>query len=205
MKEAKNAKPPAKRGRPSRRPQIVAATEKLIRTRGLANATTKAIAAAAGCSEGALYVHFNSRSQLLLAVLEESLPDMLVPLRALNDSVGKATPKENLHRALMAIFAFHQRVTPSICALFAEPDLLAEYRHSLVSQNKGPNGAISRLRSYISAEQKLGRISRSVDPEIAAATLMANSFFRSFVSHFFGDQQPFEPYCKRLVAEMLKG
>ena len=205
MRDTRSAKPPAKRGRPSRRPQIVAATEKLIRTRGLAHATTKAIAAAAGCSEGALYVHFKSRSQLLLAMLEESLPDMLVPLRTLNDAIGKATPKENLHRALMAISAFHQRVTPSICALFAEPELLAEYRHSLVSQNKGPGGAIARLRNYITAEQKLGRISRSVDPDVAAASLMANSFFRSFVGHFFGDQQSFEPYCKRLVTETLKG
>jgi AcrR family transcriptional regulator len=205
MKDAKNAKPQAKRGRPNRRTQIVAATEKLIRTRGLASTTTKAIAASAGCSEGALYVHFKSRSQLLLAVLEESLPDMLVPLRALNEAVGKATPRENLNDALMAIFAFHQRVTPSICALFAEPELLAKYRHSLVSQNKGPNGAIARLRNYITAEQKLGRISRGVDPEIAARSLMANSFFRSFVGHFFGDQQAFEPLCKRLVAETLKG
>jgi AcrR family transcriptional regulator len=205
MKIAKSAKTQGKRGRPSRRPQIVAATEKLIRTRGLANATTKAIAAAAGCSEGALYVHFKSRSQLLLAVLEESLPDMLVPLRALNDAIGKATPKENLYHALLAIFAFHQRVTPTVCALFAEPELLAEYRRSLISQNKGPNGAISRLRNYITAEQKLGRIGRSVDSEVAATTLMANSFFRSFVSQFFGDQQAFEPYCKRLVAETLRG
>lgn len=193
----------AKRGRPSRRPQIVAATEKLIRTRGLANATTKAIAAAAGCSEGALYVHFKSRPELVLAVLEESLPDMLVPLRALNEAVGKSTPQENLQQALMAIFAFHQRVMPSICALFSEPGLLADYRRSLNSQNKGPHGAIARLRKYIAAEQKLGRISPSVDSEIAAITLMANSFFRSFVGQFFDEQLPFQPFGKRLIANVL--
>lgn len=195
---------PRKPGRPSRRPQIVAAAEKLVRTRGLAHATTKAIAAAAGCSEAALYVHFKSRANLLQAVLQESLPDMLVPLRALSEVVGKSTPRENLQQALMGVYAFHQRVTPSICALFAEPELLAEYRRSLNAQGKGPHGAIAHLRKYISAEQKLGRISREVDADIAAASLMASSFFRAFTGHFFGEQQATDSSFKRIIREVIR-
>jgi AcrR family transcriptional regulator len=201
MKDKKTA---AKRGRPSRRPQIIAATEKLLHTRGLANATTKAIAAEAGCSEGALYVHFKSRAELLLAVLEESLPDMLIPLRSLDDAVGKATPRENLQKALIAIFAFHQRVLPGICALFAEPDLLVEYRNSLTSQNRGPQGALSRLRRYIAAEQKLGRINRKVNAETAATSLMAVSLFHSFTGYLMGSKEPFERLCKKLVVEAIR-
>lgn len=194
----------AKPGRPSRRPQIVAAAEKLLRTRGLSHVTTKAIAVAADCSEAALYVHFKSRSDLLLAVLQESLPDMLSPLRALNEVVGKSTPRENLLHALMAIFSFHQRVMPSICALFAEPELLTEYRGSLNAQGKGPHGAIAHLRKYIVAEQKLGRINRNVDAKIAASSLMANSFFRAFTGQFFGGQQPMERQFKRLIAKTIQ-
>lgn len=197
------APPQAKRGRPSRRPQIVAAAERLIRARGLSNATTKAIAAEAGCSEAALYVHFESRLQLLLAMLEESLPEMILPLRAMEQCVGKATPVKNLEKALLAIFAFHQRVMPMVCALFAEPQLLAEYRKSLVDRNKGPHGAIARLRKYIAAEQKLGRIGKDVDAEIAATTLMASSFFRSFVEQFLGRPEPFAPFCRRLVRNAI--
>lgn len=201
---AQKKRPAAKKpGRPSRRPQIVAAAEKLLRTRGLSHATTKAIAAAAGCSEAALYVHFQSRSDLLLAMLRESLPDMLVPLRALKEVVGESTPRENLLRALIGVFAFHQRVMPSVCALFAEPELLTEYRRSLHAQGKGPHGAIAHLRKYIAAEQKIGRINSNVDAEIAAVSLMSNSFFRAFTSHFFGDQQPPEPQFKKLIAEII--
>src|SRR5579871_4675586 len=108
-------KPPKQklpRGRPSRKPEIIAAAEHLIRTRGLSSTTTRAIAEQAGCSEAAIYVHFESRLKLLLAVLEESLPDMLVPLQALDDAVGKSTPAQNLNKALHAIFSFHQRVVP---------------------------------------------------------------------------------------------
>jgi AcrR family transcriptional regulator len=196
-------KPQPRRGRPSRRPQILAAAERLIRTRGLSNATTKAIAAEAGCSEAALYVHFESRLQLLLAMLEESLPDMLMPLRELEQAIGEATPAANLEKALTAIFAFHQRVTPMVCALFAEPALLAGYRKSLNDRGKGPHGAIARLRRYIAAEQKLGRIARDVDSEIAAATLMASSFFRSFVEQFFDRPESFAPFCRRLVRKTI--
>ncbi len=196
-------RPQAKRGRPSRRPQIVAAAERLIRARGLSNATTRAIAAEAGCSEAALYVHFEGRLQLLLAVLEESLPDMLVPLRELEQSVGKATPAANLEKSLAAVFAFHRRVTPMVCSLFAEPALLAGYRKSLHHRGKGPHGAIARLRKYIAAEQKLGRVARDVDAEIVATTLMASSFFRSFVEQFFDRPQPFAPFCRRLVRKTI--
>jgi len=160
------------RGRPSRRPEIIAGTEALIRTRGLANTTTRAIAEQAGCSEAALYVHFNNRLTLLLAVLEESLPDMLAPLKSLEQSIGTRTPQENLLTGLRAIFAFHERVVPMLCGLFADPQLLTAYRESLTTRNKGPHGAIARLQRYISAEQMLGRIHKSIDAETAATMLM---------------------------------
>jgi AcrR family transcriptional regulator len=203
MKQKEKMK--TRRGRPSRRLEIIAATEALIRTRGLASTTTRAIAEQAGCSEAALYVHFDNRLTLLLAVLEESLPDMLVPLRALEQSIGTRTPQQNLTSALRAIFAFHERVVPMLCGLFADPQLLTAYRESLTTRNKGPHGAIARLQKYISAEQKLGRIHRSIDAETAATMLMASSFFKSFVSKFFGTSPPSAAVLEKLVAAAIAG
>ena len=191
------------RGRPSRRPQILAATETLIRTQGLASATTRAIAAQAGCSEAAIYVHFESRLQLLLAVLEESLPDMLIPLRALEQSIGDSTPQQNLGKALRTIFIFHERVIPMLCGLFADPELLTAYRQSLVAQSKGPHGAISRLQRYISAEQNLERIDKNLDAQTAATTLMAGSFFRAFLTQFFGEPKPSGPALQKIVTAAI--
>jgi AcrR family transcriptional regulator len=201
MKQKEKNKPT--RGRPSRRPEIIAATEALIRTRGLASTTTRAIAEQAGCSEAAIYVHFDSRLTLLLAVLEESLPEMLLPLKALEQSIGSLTPEQNLAKSLRAIFAFHQRVVPMLCSLFADPQLLTAYRESLTTRNKGPHGAITRLQKYISAEQSLGRIDKKVDAEIAATMLMASSFFKSFVSQFFGAPRPSASVFKKLVTAAI--
>jgi AcrR family transcriptional regulator len=202
MKQEEKAKPT--RGRPSRRPEIIAATEALIRTRGLASTTTRAIAQQAGCSEAALYVHFDNRLTLLLAVLEESLPDMLLPLQALEQSIGTRTPQQNMVTALRAVFAFHERVVPMLCGLFAEPQLLTAYRESLTTRNKGPQGAITRLQKYIFAEQALGRIHKSIDAETAATMLMASSFFKAFVSKFFGAPPPSAAVLKKLVAAAIQ-
>jgi AcrR family transcriptional regulator len=196
-------KEPATRGRPSRRPEIIAATESLIRTRGLASVTTRAIAEQAGCSEAALYVHFESRLKLLLAVLEESLPDMLVPLHALEQAIGRSTPQQNLAKALRAIYSFHERVVPMLNSLFADPELLTAYRESLASRKKGPRGAIGRLQRYISAEQELNRIHPKLDPEIAATMLMASSFFKAFMTQFFAEPKPSDAVFKKLVAAII--
>jgi len=201
MKQKEKTRPT--RGRPSRRPEIIAATEALIRTRGLASTTTRAIAEQAGCSEAALYVHFDNRLTLLLAVLEKSLPDMLLPLKSLEQSIGTRTPQQNLTSAVRAIFTFHERVVPMLCGLFADLQLLTAYRKSLTTRNKGPHGAIGRLQKYISAEQSLGRIHKSIDAETAATMLMASSFFKAFVSKFFGAPKPPAAVFKKLVAAAI--
>jgi AcrR family transcriptional regulator len=192
------------RGRPSRRPEIIAAAQELIRTQGLANVTTRLIAERTGCSEAALYVHFDSRLKLLLAVLEESLPEMLIPLQALEQSIGSSTPQQNLVKALRAIFAFHERVIPMICGLFADTELLAAYRNSLTDRNRGPQGAIAKLQRYIVAEQKLGRLDKTLDPELTATTLMATSFFKAFTSQFLGQPGPSDAALKKIVAAAIK-
>lgn len=96
-------------------------------------------------------------------MLEETLPDMLGPLQALRESVGCASPRENLVEALSGIFKFHQRVIPATAGLFAEPELLCAYRKSLRPQRKGPHLSMSVLKEYVRSEQELGRIASEVD------------------------------------------
>src|ERR1700688_1655488 len=107
-------------GKVNRRSQILQAAEKLMHARGLTGVTTRQISQEVGCSEGALYFHFKGRLELLLAMLEESLPDMLGPLQTLRESVGKGSPHGNLAAALRGIFKFHRRVVPGSAGLFAE-------------------------------------------------------------------------------------
>src|ERR1700746_2422081 len=107
----------------SRRSDILRAAEKLMATKGLHGVTTRQISRKVGCSEGALYVHFKGRLDLLLAMLEECVPDALQTLQALETSAGKHTPRKNLVMAVTSIYRFHKRIVPLLAGLFAEPKL----------------------------------------------------------------------------------
>jgi AcrR family transcriptional regulator len=189
-------------GRVNRRSEILRAAEKLMQTRGLTGVTTREISQEVGCSEGALYFHFKGRLELLLAMLEEGLPEMLGPLQALRQSVGRGSPMDNLTTALVGIFKFHQRIVPRTAGLFAEPELLAAYSKSLARQGKGPHLSMAALAEYITAEQELGRIDSSVEPGLAAYLLMSSSFFRAFMENFSGKamRPPWNHFARRLVA-----
>ena len=56
------------------RAQLVDAAERVLRSKGLARATTKEIAREAGCAEGTLYLHFADKLDLVRAVHEKLLP-----------------------------------------------------------------------------------------------------------------------------------
>jgi AcrR family transcriptional regulator len=193
-------------GKLNRRFEILRAAEKLMQSHGLSGVTTRQISHAVGCSEGALYVHFKGRLELLLAMLEESLPNMLGPLKELTESVGHSSPQENLVAALGGIFKFHQHVVPASAGLFAEPELLAAYRNSLNRQGKGPHLSMSVLEEYIRSEQKLGRITSEVDSKLAAYLMISASFFRAFVEHFFDKsvQPAWSKFAEQLVATITQ-
>jgi hypothetical protein len=123
---------------------------------------------------------------LILTVLEESLPEMLVPLHALKERVGKGTPEENLVSALTGLAGFHQRVMRMLCSLMGETELRDRFRSSLAEQGRGPDKGIATLAAYLEAEKALGRISRRLDAKLAARTLMASSFFHVFTEELLG-------------------
>ena len=198
------SKNPKRTGKINRRSEILRAAEKLMRVRGLSGVTTRQISREVGCSEGALYVHFAGRLELLLAMLEESLPDMLVPLQTLRESVGRGSAQQNLVAALGGIFKFHQRVVPIAAGLFAEPELLAAYRGSLSRQGKGPHLSMKALEDYIRSEQELGRVASQVDAKLAAYLMLSSSFFRAFVERFLdkATQPAWGKFAQQLVATL---
>jgi AcrR family transcriptional regulator len=189
----------------NRREDILKAAEKLMLTRGLTGVTTRQISEEVGCSEGTLYVHFKSRVELLLAMLEECLPDMLGPLRTLEHAVGQDSPQANLERAVTGIYGFQRRIVPLFGGLFAEPALLKAYRKSLGSEGRGPHLAVARLANYVAAEQKLGRVGAGVDAYVAASLLLSSCFLRAFTEQFMGARMspPWGKFSKTLVATVV--
>src|SRR5215218_11172017 len=78
------------------RAQLVDAAERVLRSKGLARATTKEIAREAGCAEGTLYLHFADKLDLIRAVQEQLLPPFVDLLQRLPGKAGTRTVAANL-------------------------------------------------------------------------------------------------------------
>jgi AcrR family transcriptional regulator len=156
-----------------------------MRTRGLARATTKEIAKAAGFSEAALYKHFRDKTEIFLAVLVERTPSKLGPLLAsLASRVGQATVEATLEEIARAALDFYRQSFPMAASLFSEPQLLAAHREALRQRNAGPQHVSNAVAAYLGAEQHLGRVHRESDPQAAAALLLGACLQHAFLSHF---------------------
>lgn len=170
-----------------KREQILEAAERVFRAKGLSGATTREIAREVGCADGTLYVHFDDRLALFLAVLERTLPGFLNPLHALEHCVGKQSVRANLEEVLHGALGFQHQIMPLIGGLLAEPELLNGFREVVRQRGSGPQSSLLAIESYIRAEQRLGRVPRSVHPRAVAFTLLGACFYRTFLNHFLGD------------------
>jgi AcrR family transcriptional regulator len=189
---------PARPTAAATRERILDAAAHVMDTLGLAKATTKQIAGTAGYSEATLYKHFPDKTELLLAVLGERLPPLVSLLRRLPDQAGQGVVAEHLEQVASQAVRFYERQVPMLAALFAEPVLLARYRHDLAVVGAGPHRANEALAAYLRAERALGRIDASVDPDVCAAMLLGACFQRAFLSAFSGQPVPADE-CARFA------
>jgi len=74
---------PKKRNRAAREDALIAAASKLFASRGYEIATTRDIAAAAGCAEGLIHRYFGGKEGLLLALIKRQVSQEVVDLQTL--------------------------------------------------------------------------------------------------------------------------
>ena len=175
------------------RERLLDSAERLLRTIGLARATTKEIARAAQCSEAALYKYFSSKEDLFVAVLHERLPSLMPLLAELTARPGSRTPEQALTEIARTATLFYEANMPIAASLFAEPGLLQRHREGLRPLGAGPQQPLLALARYLESEREHGRLRAGTDPEAAAALLLGACFQRAFLRHFLGESGTAEP------------
>ncbi len=192
--------------------RLLDAAEKLMRTSGLANATTKAIAREAGCSEAALYKYFANKEELFVRVLMERTPNAGPLMAALRAGPGEAGGEDaeqgaeeraegGVEEGLTAIARhaslFYADAMPMAASLFAEPALLTRHREGVQEIGKGPHLVLDALAGRLRRELEAGRLRPDADPWAAAALLLGACFQRAFFLHFSGAHvvQPVEEFA----------
>ncbi|MQY02360.1 TetR/AcrR family transcriptional regulator [Actinomadura macrotermitis] len=183
------------------RERILDAAAEIMRSQGVARATTKEIARAAGCSEALLYKNFRDKNELLAQVLKERMPpfgETLVP--------GAATVEANLVATVHGALRFYQRAFPMMASMAAQPALMAATRDAMRELGTGPHMPLRGLESYLAAERDLGRVAAGADVGAAAALLLGACFQQGFLRYVSegpeGDELP-ESAAAALVGTLL--
>ncbi|MFB7306466.1 MULTISPECIES: TetR/AcrR family transcriptional regulator [unclassified Streptomyces] len=164
------------------RVRIIDAAHQLMLTIGLARATTKEIARAAGCSEAALYKHFPSKEELFVAVLKERLPKLNPLLRRLtaDAGAGERTVEENLTDIAREAALFYAQSFPIAASLYAEPRLKSRHDAAMRELGTGPHVPIRGVAGYLRSEQAAGRVRPGADTYAAASLLLGACVQRVF-------------------------
>ncbi|GGX34898.1 TetR/AcrR family transcriptional regulator [Streptomyces chartreusis] len=176
-------------------------------TVGLARATTKEIARAAGCSEAALYKHFASKEELFIQVLTERLPPLRPLLSGLAAEPGRHSVQENLTEIARQAALFYEQSFPIAASLYAQTELKRRHDDAVRQMGAGPHVPIQELDTYLRAEQELGRVRTDADTFAAASLLMGACAQRAFAYDATREavRPPVDEFAARLARTLLAG
>lgn len=158
------------------RSKLIEATLAVVAEVGYAHASTRAIASAAGVSEGTIYRHFPDKASLFFAAALEPSASVLDGLTGLPARAGQRTVADNLAEALVRLAELQERVIPLEIAVLADPELAAQRRAAAAAAGGIPAGPPQAITVYLREEQRLGRIRPDLDPGEVAVLLLATLF-----------------------------
>lgn len=191
--------------KPTLRRRIIEAADALIREHGLAGATTREIARTAGCAEGSIYVHFEDKIDLIVAVVVEREP-FFAALQELPEKAGEASLEENLVPWAEELLKLVQDNQPIFLALMGDRAVFERFKARLHERRTGLPAVLQAASDYVRAEQELGRIERRVRPEVVASILVGacrdHVFARIFAAQ---DPYPSEGFAQALVRTLVFG
>jgi AcrR family transcriptional regulator len=188
--------------RPTLRRRIIEAADALIREHGLGGATTREIARAAGCAEGSIYVHFEDKIDLVIAVIVEREP-FFAELLELPARAGEDTVEANLAPWVEELLQLLRENQPIFFALMGDPNVFARFKERLRERQTGPVAVFKAVAAYVRAEQELGRVDARVRPEVVASILIGacrdQVFTRALVGTDLASPEGFAPELVRTV------
>ena len=157
-----------------RRAQILTAAETLFATQGFARTTTKEIARAAEISEGTIYKYFESKQQILIAMVSkmiEPLMELFAPQQDVDDAAILKT-------FIRGQFEHFDRNKMLMQIMFSEirlhSDLMTDFYQAVARP------ALQVLEQYITRRIEAGAF-RPVHPAVAVRSLLGTVRFYTLI------------------------
>ncbi len=178
----------------TRRAQILDAAIRCFADKGYFGTTVDDIAALTGLSKGAIYHHFHSKRDILLAVFEEWSADLLAHWRSIGD---QSSPLEALGRDAQEALTLVHNVVPlyqaglEFCSHAIQDDDLRQRVAAMYAD------ARRHVAQLIEGARKQGLVG-DVDPDLAATVAIA--MFEGLLL-----LKAFDPEAVDLVASWREG
>lgn len=152
------------------RNRILDATAAILREEGFAAATSKRIAAAAGCAEGSIFGHFGDKGRLLAAVLAYGLPEVKL-LTTVTERGTELPLRDGLTAVVDALLDFYRASSPFAATALADRKLFEAYSTAHREANSGPQQVWRLVHSFLEAHRAAGTLSADLDTETEAIKL----------------------------------
>ncbi len=191
--------------KPTLRRRIIEAADLLIREHGIGGATTREIARAAGCAEGSIYVHFEDKIDLVIAVIVEREP-YFAELLELPAKAGEGTVEANLVPWVEELLQLLRDNQPIFFALMGDRNVFARFKERLRERQTGLVAVFQAIAAYVQAEQELGRIDAEVQPDVVASILIGASRDRAFTRMLADAESTADvDFARELVQTIVSG
>jgi AcrR family transcriptional regulator len=155
------------------REQLFAAAERVLLRDGPHALTSRAVTAEAGVAKGVLHRHFADFDAFLVELVQDRIAAIEIQSTALQESAGTGTVAGNLTGALMEVFG--TVAVAMVSLLMFRDDLRAALRRAGLRGVPVAAEAAEMIRSYLAAEQQLGRISADADVHALGLSLIGSA------------------------------
>jgi AcrR family transcriptional regulator len=165
---------------------ILDAARRVIASKGLAGASTRAIADEAGVSGGTLYNYFGSHVQLLAKAVVQRAKDAADPVASLPSRAGQASVAENLRLFVRRAATVLDELIPTLAAAFSDAELLDAVRRELTDADP-LNDPARVVERYLLAERDLGRVAPGANCRAAARLVVSICHDDAFNRYLVGE------------------
>jgi AcrR family transcriptional regulator len=161
------------------------AAEEVGRRVGLARVTTKEVAAAANCSEASIYYHFENRNDLLAELVARRFAELDEHVSGFQLSDGDR-PVERLAALVTVVMEAFVELIGLSAPLFADPDVLAQFRLVLIKRSVSPHGIQATVASHLKEQQRDGNLRDDVNADVLALLIVGACHELALEAHLMG-------------------